>query len=150
MKTKQCNGCDEQIKISKKWCTSCLKIVKREQNKITQKIKRQSFRRLCKECEVTYTGTEYCNPCSQRVRSRNIQNEKAKHPKLCRECDTDISHRQKNARLCEKCVVIVDARNYEKRKVDMRANKVVKQEIDLSKWTKRGTIHYEGLRSLAV
>ena len=150
MKTKSCNGCSTKISSRKKWCDACLLNRKREQNKKGQIARRKANQKICEECKETPTNTKYCNPCSQKVKAKNDREWRSKQPRICRECDTDISHRAKHARLCEKCVVIVDKRNYEKRKVDMRANKVLKQDVDLSKWTKRGVIHYEGLRSLAV
>ena len=150
MKTKKCEACDIEVSSRKKWCLDCVTARKKARDIETGKKRRIANKKPCAECKEAMTGSKYCVPCANKVKARNNKISKAKHKKLCRECKCDISYRAKHAKLCETCVVIVDARNYEKRKADMRANKVVKQEVDLSKWTKRGTIHYEGLRSLAV
>ena len=145
---KICSGCDAEIVSRKKWCKACILDRKREQNKKGQIARREANQKICEECNKAKTNTKYCNPCSQKVKARNDREYRSKQAKLCKDCKCDISHRAKHAKRCEKCVVIEGQRNYEKVKADMRVGKVVKKEVDLSRFTKRGTISYYGLGSL--
>ena len=147
MKTKQCEGCDEQVSSRKTWCTQCIKYRKKLQNMLGQRKRQEANQKLCSECKEVYTSTKYCNPCSQKVRALKLQEYKAKAAKLCKECGIDISHRKKHAKYCEVCVDTVNERNrVERCEKDLVKYVIQKVEINPA-FLVRGKITYTGYSS---
>jgi len=119
--TKVCKTNKCQTKVGRNmYCEVCIKERKRKTSTESSRKKRESNQKLCEECKKVYTGTKYCNPCSQKVRARKLNEYKKKAKGLCHECKCDISHKPKHTKYCDKCKDIIAIRQYEKRKIHNR------------------------------
>ncbi len=74
MKNNKCIHCNEREKTGYKYCNICKKLIKKKNDMINQKARKEGKRKMCTRCGIEPAASKYCKKCVQIVRHEYDKN----------------------------------------------------------------------------